>query len=83
MPAEVREAGGPGSPCCLFWPLPAAHSAQTAAESGGVWHQVTSNPFVHYVSLAAKVNPCCCLTYFCSFLHQHAKDTLQIQQVSD
>lgn len=56
MPGEVRSAGGPGSPCCLFWPLAGVQSQRADTQQGGVWQQVTGNPLVQYVALAATVS---------------------------
>ena len=55
MPGEVRSAGGPGSPCCLFWPLAGVQSQRADTQQVGVWQQVTGNPFVQYIALAATV----------------------------
>ena len=55
LPAEVREAGNAGNPCCLFWP-PAAvamHNGDSTAE--GMWARLRQQSFVQALMLAIQV----------------------------
>ena len=55
LPAEVREAGKAGNPCCLFWPptAVAVHDGDTTAE--GVWARLQKQSFVQSLLLAVQV----------------------------
>lgn len=54
LPAEVREAGKAGNPCCLFWPptAVAVHDGDTTAE--GVWARLRKQSFVQSLLLAVQ-----------------------------
>lgn len=60
LPEPLREAAGPGGPCCLFWPSPkdaaeAAHHGQHSREESLV-DQIRNSAAVKYLRLAVKVS---------------------------
>ncbi|KAK9858804.1 hypothetical protein WJX84_000839, partial [Apatococcus fuscideae] len=52
LPAAVKQAAGPGSACCLFWPPPGIEVEQQA--SPGLWMRIKSSSLFTLLQLAGQ-----------------------------
>ena len=55
LPAEVKQAGRAGNPCCLFWPPASVAMHDENTSVNGIWTRLKRQPFVESLLLAIQV----------------------------